>query len=307
MNSKVKIFSFGVIVILFSMYMAGCISSPETTTGKLAFQQKDFVKAEQELSKGVVADKDDFEAWYMLGVSRIEIGKYDGARECFVKSKTAFGDLQLIYWVDKYNEGIKNYNDGVTMKKKADEESAKKYFEKSLYNFKAGTIIIPDSISAYQMMGDCYVKLGQNDSALAVYSSILDKSKSKEDAIMIASIMLQTGVKAREGGNYEAALDIFNKIIKINYLPKDDMAYSKAILNIGLTHYNIAEKMLKEGAGDYKPHLQAVVDNLVPLSATLKDNDMLNAVYELLINSYDGLGDQAKSEEYKAKQSELKK
>lgn len=294
------------LIIAFTFYIAGCISSPETTTGKLAFQQKDFPKAETELTKGVASDKEDIEAWYMLGVSRIEVGKFEEARVCFDKSKSAFGFEMLNYWILKYNDGIKAFNEGLGAKSKKDSVGALNYFSKSLMLYRAATIIIPDSIICYQMMGDCYAYIGKADSAITVYSSILDKSKSKDDAINIAKLMYQSGIKSRQAEQYESAIDMFKKILTIPYLPKDNVYYESSQFNTGFCYYMIAEKVAKEN-GDYKPLLQNAVNYLEPLTGTLKDKDLLGATYELLINAYDALGLPEKAEEAKKKKAEIPK
>ena len=288
------------------VYLSGCISSPETTTGKLAFQQKDFEKAEKELSLGLQTDKEDMEAWYMLGVSRVELGKFDEAKIPFAKSKSAFGLEQTNYWILKYNDGIKQFNEGLNSRKTKDSLGVIRYFGKALNSFRASTIVMPDSISSYQMMGDSYAYLGQNDSALMVYESILDRSKSKDDAINIAKLMYQTGIKARQDDNYESALDIFKKIVTINYLPKDNQFYQSSLFNIGYCNYALAEKAVKDGK-DFKPFLNESLKTLEPLTLVLTDKDLLGAAYEIMINCYDALGQMDKKDEIIKKKQDLQK
>ena len=80
---------FRIFTVLLSLtlatgfiYFSGCTSA-ESTTGKLAFSQKDYVKAEVELKKGLLIDKNDAEGWFMLGYSQIENGHYADAKESF--------------------------------------------------------------------------------------------------------------------------------------------------------------------------------------------------------------------------------
>ena len=82
MNFHKKIYSvlFTLIFISSAVYYFGCASA-ESTTGKLAFQQKDYEKAEAELKKGIAIDKTDAESWYMLGYSQIELGKIEDAKK----------------------------------------------------------------------------------------------------------------------------------------------------------------------------------------------------------------------------------
>ncbi|MCX6164190.1 MAG: tetratricopeptide repeat protein [Ignavibacteriae bacterium] len=156
------------IIILVAIYFFGCTSA-ELTTGKLAYQQKDFVKAEQELKKGLMIDKSDDEGWYMLGYSQIEVGKYEEAKNSFKSAlsiSNKYADYIRNYWIDKFNAGINAFNGGTKSLGRKDSVSAERNFNNALFYFKSASCITPDSIAAYQMMGDCYSYLGKPDSAL---------------------------------------------------------------------------------------------------------------------------------------------
>lgn len=304
-----KFVALGIILLTVSIYFNGCTTA-ETTTGKLAFQQKDYVKAEKELSKGVITDKADDEAWYMLGFSQIEVGKYDEAKQSF-KSALAisnkFGDYIRNYWIDKYNAGINAFNGGTKALGKKDTVTANKNFNDALNSFKAASNIIPDSISSFQMMGDCYTYLGKMDEALKMYTSILDKSKSKADATMIAKILYKSGMSAREGEQWDKALDIFKRVTDIPYLPKDNTYYENSVFNIGFSNYQIATKMATENKGDYKPYLNEAIKVLEPLAASSKENAILINTYEILYNAYDALGMTEKAQDALKKKQDLQK
>jgi len=304
-----KFVALGIFLLSISVYFYGCTTA-ETTTGKLAYQQKDYVKAEQELSKGVLTDKSDDEAWYMLGYCQIELGKFDEAKKSF-KSALAispkFGDYVRNYWIDKYNAGINAFNSGTKSLGKKDSVMANKNFNTALTSFMAASSIIPDSISSYQMMGDCYTYLGKTDEALKMYTSILDKSKSKADATMIAKILYKSGMSAREGEQWDKALDIFKRATEIPYLPKDNTYYENSLFNIGFCNYQIATKIATENKGDYKPYLNEAVKVLEPLSTSSKDNAILINTYEILYNAYDALGMSGKAQDALKKKQELQK
>lgn len=308
-HSLSKFFVFGIILLTVSVYYFGCTTA-ETTTGKLAYQQKDFVKAEQELLKGVQTDKSDDEAWYMLGYSQIELGKYDEAKKSF-KSALAisnkFGDYIRNYWIDKYNAGINAFNNGTKSLGKKDTALANKSFNTALNNFQAASCIIPDSVSSYQMMGDCYTYLGKTDEALKIYTGILDKSKSKADATMIAKILYKSGMSAREGEQWEKALDIFKRATEIPFLPKDNTYYENSEFNIGFCNYQIATKIATDNKGDFKPYLNETIKVLEPLAKSSKDNAILVNTYEILYNAYDALGMSEKAQDALKKKQELQK
>lgn len=301
---KISILS---IILLVSFYFFGCTSA-ELTTGKLAYQQKDFEKAERELSKGLLIDKNDDEGWYMLGYSQIEIGKYDEAQKSFktaLSISNKFGDYIRNYYIDKFNSGINALNAGLKSLGRKDSVMSNKNFTTALNSFKAASCIIPDSIASYQMMGDCYSYLGKPDEALSMYTSILNKSQSKEDAIMIARILYQSGMKARESEQWEKAIEIFKKATEVKYIPLDNTYYENSIFNIGFANYQIASKFAAENKGDFKPYLNETVKILEPLSTKSKDKALLINTYEILYNAYDALGMSEKAQDALKKKNEL--
>jgi tetratricopeptide (TPR) repeat protein len=306
-QSMIKLFALGIIALSVSIYFFGCTSA-ELTTGKLAYQQKDFEKAERELSKGLLIDKADDEGWYMLGYSQIEIGKFAEASNSFKTSlsiSNKFADLIKNYWIDKYNSGINAFNGGTKSLGRKDSVTAVRNFTNAIFYFKSSTYIIPDSISSYQMMGDCYTYLGKTDSALMTYTSILNKSKSKSDAIMIAKLLYMSGMKSRENEQWDKAIEIFTKATEIPYLPKDNTYYENSIFNIGFSYYQIATKIAADNNGDFKPSLNNAVKALEPLVASSKDNTILVNTYEILYNAYDALGMSEKAQDVLKKKQEL--
>ena len=321
-----------------SFYLGGCAPA-ETTTGKLAYQQKDWEKAEKELSKGLAIDKNDAEAWFMLGYSQIELGKFELAEKSFEQLKSISKDFDnklLIFYVDKFNAGINDMNSGIKSYNQKDTVSSKRLFNDALKSFTAAKTIMPDSITAFQYMADSYNLLGQNDKALIIYENILDKSKSKDDAINIAKILNNMGnderskafeiterisnlsgendsVKnlkdiygkdaLRRWGNVET---IYKKISEINYLPKDSKYYEAALYNTGLANFQKVSVIFSTNSKeDYKNYLNESIKYLTLLTNTTKDKASLKNSYELLLTCYETLKNDAKVEEIKAKLKEF--
>ena len=182
-------------LIIFTAYISGCTSA-ESTTGKIAFAQKDYEKAERELSKGLKIDKNDDEGWYMLGYSQIELGKYKEATKSFQTSLSiskSYADNMVSYWIEKYNAGAKSFTAGIEAEKNKDSIKASKNYQSALNYFKASSHIIPDSLKSLKAMGECYLALGDRDKAMNVFEGILSKSNSKEDAIKVAAIIFDAG------------------------------------------------------------------------------------------------------------------
>jgi tetratricopeptide (TPR) repeat protein len=307
---SLKVF-LGLIIFIgaISIYIGGC-SPAETTTGKLAYGQKDWEKAATELAKGLAVDRNDAEAWYMLGYSQTELGRYEDAAESFDKAKKLSPDYNNLiknFWIDKFNGGISEFNGGVKALGKKDTEGANTYFKKAINYFVAATSIIPDSISAFQLLADSYNYTGETDKALSIYQSILDKSKSKEDAIQIAKLMYAAGLKSRQAEDYKKALSIFKRVIEIPYLPKDNIYFESSQFNCGFCNYQMAVKLATDGKSkaDYEPFLNECVKYIEKVTSTSKSKELLKDSYEILINAYDALGNDAKKEEAVQKKNSL--
>ncbi len=309
MKSYKVFISLFVLIIAFSIYIAGC-SPAETTTGKLAYNSKDWVKAETELAKGLAIDKNDAEAWFMLGYSQIELQKFSEATKSFKNCLSISQDFSTqikSFWIDKFNAGISDFNLGTKALGKSDKENANRSFTNAIRNFEAASSIIPDSISSYQLIADAYNYMGETDKALALYQSILDKSKSKEDAIMIAKILYTVGIKERQAERYDKAISIFEKVLTIQFLPKDNIYYETSLFNLGFANYQIAVKMATDGKtkSEYTPYLNSTIKNLEELTSATKTKELLKDSYEILYNAYDALGMKDKAEDALNKKNAL--
>lgn len=305
---KVLLVSF-ILLGAMSFYLGGC-SPAETTTGKLAYQQKDWEKAARELTKGLAIDKSDAEAWYMLGYAQTELGNFKEGAEAFKQATALSKDYDNMiknYWIDKYNAGISDFNSGTKALGKKDTEGAKTYFNNAIKSLTAATSIIPDSVSAYQLMADSYNYIGETDKALVIYQSILDKSKSKDDAIQIGKLLYQNGLKLRQAEDYENALSVFQNVIKIPYLPKDNVYYESSLFNCGFANYQMAVKKATDNKpkSEYEPLLKECVKYIEEVTKSSKNKELLKDSYEILINAYDALGDKAKADDAQQKKNAL--
>lgn len=305
-----KVFiSFFVLILALSIYGAGC-SPAETTTGKLAYNSKDWVKAESELSKGLAIDKSDGEAWYMLGYCQVELGKFDEATKSFKSCLSVspdWGTQIKAFWIDKFNAGIANFNEGTKALGKKDQDNANKSFQSAIKNFQGAASIIPDSISASQLIADAYNYMGETEKALSIYQGILDKSKNKDDANQIARILYGIGIKDRQAEKYDKAISIFEKVLTIPFLEKNNQYLEASLFNLGYSNYQIAVKMAADGKtkSDYSPYLNNTVKFLEDLTASSKNKDLLKDSYEILIGTYEALGQNDKKDNAQKKKSEL--
>lgn len=295
-------------VVAFFMTLIGC-SSPELTTGKLAFNNKDFEKAEQELKKGLEIDKQDPEGWYMLAVSQIELKKYDDAKVSFENShklSDAYDMNRLSYWGLKVNSSINYYKSGIDGLRKNDTTLANPNLRKAVDEAKASIAILPDSLESYRILGDSYFYLKDYDNAIANYGYAYNKSHDSKDAIDLAKSYYDKGLTYRQQDKFEEALVWFKKAVELPELPKDNDYYKFSAFNVGIANYQIASKMATDGKTDYKPYLETAVKYLEPLTTMANtDKTFLKDVYEFLINAYDALGNETKKVEATDKRNSL--
>jgi len=306
---RIYLLMISLAIVSSSIYNMGCASA-ESTTGKLAFQQQDFQKAEVELKKGLAVDQKDDEGWYMLGYSQIELGKFDEAQKSFKKSLSIsnnFGDAIKRYWVEKFNSGAKEFQAGIEAENKKDKENSKLYYQNALKSFQASSAIFPDSLKSYSAMGETYLALGQNEKALEILNDIASKSNSKEAAERVARILFESGLGMMQTNNYTSATQTFKKVLSLNSLPTDNPYYETSAYNAALGLAKMGEEMrTKDDQSDYKGKFSEALVYLEPLSLNLKKKDLEPQVWDLLISVYANLGMTDKAQDALKKKESLK-
>ncbi len=308
LNKRIYVLLISLSVLSTTAYYMGCASA-ESTTGKLAFQQQDFKKAEVELKKGLAIDKNDDEGWYMLGYSQIELGKFDDAQMSFKRSMSIsnnFADRIKAYWIQKFNQGASQFQAGIEAENKKDKTNAQTYYENALKSFQASAAIIPDSIKSYSAIGESYLALGQSDKALNIFSEIVAKSNSKEYATRVARILFESGLGMMQMKNYQNASETFKKVLTISALPKNDPYYETSAYNNALALAKIAEDMRNTDANsNYKEKFSEALTYIEPLSQNLTKKDLEPQIYDLLVSVYANLGLTDKAQDALKKKEEL--
>lgn len=298
------VFLSGLLALIVLIGFIGC-SSPELTTGKLAFAQRDFAKAEENLRVGLQTDKNDAEGWYMLGVCQTELEKYEQAKESFnnsLKISNAYADELFDYWLLKYKASVDYFNNAVG------KDSATTYnnLKEAIRYATAASYIIPDSLESYRIIGDAHYYMKNNEKFVSSYEYVYGKSNSVEDAEKLAKAYYLIGLDQRLNEQYDKSIETFNKVIKINDLPKDNLYYESSMLNIGINYYQEALEISKQEGSDYKPTLRESLKYFEPLLSSKNSKEIRNDVlFEYLIAIYNGLGDTAKEDEMKRLKEEL--
>lgn len=283
--NSILIFITGIIL---TAYLISC-SSATQTTGKLAFQQGDYKKAEVEFEKEVKDNPSNEEAWYYLGATKIMLGKFDDAQKAFDQyrkiGKNSYANEILDAWIIRFNLGADNFENA---QKSANPDDQLKFYNKSIDEFKTCYIIQPDSTVVLQ-----YIKNINNKIALLKIKPFIDK-----------------GVELLEKGDFEGAVNEFNKALNAD-LPKENPNYYVVQYNTGVAYLKWGEKIRmvnQETNPDDKSHLekyQAALPFLEELTLSPDDKDKLTA-YELLVQVYGNLNMQEKALDAIKKRDELR-
>jgi len=309
LKKRVYIFLSTMLFISSVVYYMGCASA-ESTTGKLAFQQQDFQKAEVELKKGLLVDKNDDEGWYMLGYSQIQLGKLDDAEKSFRQSlaiSNNFGDRVQAFWVEKYNQGAKDFQNGIDAEQKNDKAGSTSSYQNALKSFQASYSIIPDSLKSTSAIAETYLALGNNDKALELFNTIAAKSNSRESAERVAKILFESGLGMMKQSNFSSAVETFKKVMTISSLPKDSPYYETSAYNVGLALAKTGEDMrTKDDQSNYKASFSEALSYLEPLTQSLTKKDLEPQIYELLVSVYANLGMTDKAQDALKKKDDLK-
>ena len=310
-------YAYGIIgftLVAFMILLNGC-TSPDTTTGKLAYQSKDYTKAEEYLERGLSLDKEDAEGWYMLGYSQVELGLQMNDYKKIDKAETSFQNCQRItsnyggyifnFWVDKFNASAEYFKSG--NKAGQDTSLANRNYREAIKFSYTATKILPDTLKSYRIMGLSYYAMGDLDKGIETYANIISKPNSNNDDIeTYAEIMYNKGLVQRNALQYEISINTFEAVTKIKGLAKDNTYYEGSVLNLGISNYQLALKTSQEN-GDFKPFLTKCTVFLEPLAKSTKNKKILEQTYQFLEESFAALGNEAKSTEYKTLREGLNK
>jgi len=277
-------------VILFiaalGIYLGGC-NSAEQTTAKLAYQQGDYKKAEEEFLKETKQNPTNEEAWFYLAMSRAQLNKADGVKEAMDQyrklGKNTFTTELTEAWGTMYDRGYKQYEDGEKRAKENKDDEAIKKFQDALGNFQIAYSLLPDS---------AFVK--DNISAL----------NGRINTILVKPI-IDKGVEKEKAGDFAGAISEYsNGLSKVS---KGTGAYEVIIYNISLANLKWGEKMREANSEDptYKEKYQAALPYLEELTGSSDKDNKLNA-YELLIQVYANLGMNDKAQDAIKMRDQLK-
>ena len=279
----IKLTAILLLTFTASMYFISC-SSAEQTTGKLAYDRGDFKKAEEEFQKEVKQNVNNEEAWFYLGASRIQLGKFNEAQEAFDSyrkiGKNSFADKILEAWVLRFNSGADNFEKG---QKAKDDKEKVRLFTISVEDFKVCKIIQPDSTVVEQYITSINSKI-----VMITVNPIIDK-----------------GVAYFNEGKYEEALKEYNTAME--KLDKNSPGYEVVAYNIAITYLKWGETMRTANDQDmtYKEKFAAAKPYLEDLTKSL-DLETQYKAWEFLVSVYGSLSENEKALDAIKKRDEVK-
>lgn len=267
MKSLLKLFT-AIILLTTTFIYFGC-SSAEQTTGKLAFSNKDYAKAEVEFEKEVRQNGQNEEAWFYLAMSRLELGKMttfeDAMKSYRGIGKNTFAQDLIYKWAEKYDEGFNNFDKA---KGSTDSSVSLPLYRKALINFKSCMVLLPDSTVAQK-----------NADVIA----------NKIVTIQVKPL-IDIGAEMINSGDYAGAIEIFKKA-QGSGIDETSPAYEVLTYNTGLAYLKWGESMRTTNPDDpaYKDKYKSALPYLEALKNSADKANKLQA-YELLIQVYGNLG-----------------
>ena len=278
-------------------YIEGC-STAEQTTGKIAYAQGDYEKAEKEFDLETKQNQNNVDAWFYLAMSRIKLNKIGPAEDAMkmfrkLKKDNSYDSDIIKMWGEKYDLGYKAVENA---KQSASDTSLQfKLFRQAILDFKAALVLLPDSTFV-------------QDNINTINNRI---------ATLKVKPMIDKGADLIQSGDYEQAVDYLKQAENMG-LEKDNAAYDVINYNMGLAYLkwgeDIREKNKNTNPDDqsYKEKYKAALPYLEELTKS-KDKNMELSSWELLVQVYGNLNmtDQAldaikKRDELKKEQDEKK-
>lgn len=295
MRFLVKSFLLIILIFTAALYINGC-STAEQTTGKIAYAQGDYQKAELEFEKEIKQNPNNEEAWFLLAMSRFQINKISSA-EIALKEYRRIGkgtyDSDIIrLWGDKYDQGYAEFEKG---KSSSDTAISLPYYKKAIDYFKTALILMPDSIFVQKNIDVINTRI----------------------ATIKVKPLIDRGADQIKEEKYEEAISSFKQALNVG-IEEDNPVIDVLNYNMGLAYLKWGEQ-IRESNKDTNPDDQTYKEkykDALPFIENLtntNDNEMKYQAYDLLVQVYGNLNMTEKAleaikirDELKPKQDENK-
>lgn len=213
---KYAIFTILIVAFVYLVSTGFQCQSSEMTSAKLYIQRSDYPAAENALMKEVEKKPTNGEAWWLLGHSRVNLGKYKLAVEAFnqsLKNSNEFTDKitqsKKFIWGQTLNMGVGYFNKSLT----ASPESVNIYLDKSIENYNIALSVNSDSIITYQNMAVAYHAKKLYDEEIGTLKQGLSHKKSPQLYTSLINIYLLKAQDAEAASKKDEATANFNNAI----------------------------------------------------------------------------------------------
>lgn len=179
-------------VVASCLFIGFECSSPEMTSARLYYSQKNYPKAIEQLQLEVQKNPQNEEAWFMLGVISGEQGDltgmskaFDAASKISPKHAAEIRSMRLSHWAQNLNAGV-NYLE------RASGDSTQ-YYTQSVASFAKAIESYPDTSLTFRYLGYAYNNKGDYDSAIVSFTKAWDMGKDVEAIQRAGSLYLIRG------------------------------------------------------------------------------------------------------------------
>ncbi len=157
-------------------------ASPEFTSAKVSYNQKDYLKARDLLEKEVNKNPNNGEAWFLLANAKRQLLDYKGASEAILiaQNKNPSPELKnkiaaesYIIWVEVYNIGVNLYNQFQT-NRGMDTKKLKEHL-------KLGLELKPENTELLALVGSVAEIEGDTAGAIKEYNNYMHQCESLFD------------------------------------------------------------------------------------------------------------------------------
>lgn len=171
-------------------------SSPEFTTGKSKFNNRDFAAASEYLNKEVQKNPGNVEAWILLARTRKALTPPDfpGAAEALVEAsnrastqaqKEEAGRESYYLWVDLFNAGIGEYNEFFKSPQTADPKKVTSILD-------LAAKLRPENTEVLTLSGSVYLDKGDTNKTIEYMQKYVEATKANYDFAIARKISTKT-------------------------------------------------------------------------------------------------------------------
>jgi tetratricopeptide (TPR) repeat protein len=164
--------------ILFQSFQC---ASPEMTTARLAYRDKDFKKAEEFFAKELQKAPKNAEANFLMANVKLKLNKTKEAAEYILAAeklplepnfKQQVPLTKWSIWVSAFNSGITKYN-------KYYESQDISFLNEAIEDFNIALKLRPENAELFRVKGRAYEDMGNHEKSTEIYTIYADKLKKE--------------------------------------------------------------------------------------------------------------------------------